>query len=86
MHILAIANGRGHVAHQPPKLEELNLPPAVAGIRAALAGVEESQYGRVVTVDVFLPGCPPHADLIYTLLDDLLSGRVPEAIGSRFGR
>ena len=41
---------------------------------------------RVVKVDVFLPGCPPSADLIYTLLDDLLSGRVPDVAGSRFGR
>ncbi len=41
---------------------------------------------KVVDVDVFLPGCPPSADLIYTLLDDLLSGRVPETAGSRFGR
>jgi NAD-reducing hydrogenase small subunit len=41
---------------------------------------------KVIKVDVFLPGCPPSADLIYTLLDDLLSGRVPEAVGSRFGR
>jgi NAD-reducing hydrogenase small subunit len=41
---------------------------------------------KVVKVDVFLPGCPPSADLIYTLLDDLLSGRVPETAGSRFGR
>jgi NAD-reducing hydrogenase small subunit len=41
---------------------------------------------KTVKVDVFLPGCPPDADLIYTLLDDLLSGRVPEAAGSRFGR
>ena len=41
---------------------------------------------KVIGVDVFLPGCPPSADLIYTLLDDLLSGRVPEAAGSRFGR
>jgi NAD-reducing hydrogenase small subunit len=41
---------------------------------------------KVVRVDVFLPGCPPSADLIYTLLDDLLSGREPEAAGSRFGR
>jgi len=40
----------------------------------------------VIDVDVFLPGCPPSADLIYTLLDDLLSGRVPETAGSRFGR
>ena len=41
---------------------------------------------KFVDVDVFLPGCPPHADLIYTLLDDLLSGRVPDAAGARFGR
>ncbi len=41
---------------------------------------------KVVQVDVFLPGCPPHADLIYTLLDDLLSGRTPEVAGARFGR
>jgi NAD-reducing hydrogenase small subunit len=41
---------------------------------------------RFVDVDVFLPGCPPSADLIYTLLDDLLSGRTPEVAGARFGR
>jgi NAD-reducing hydrogenase small subunit len=41
---------------------------------------------KFVHVDVFLPGCPPHADLIYTMLDDLLSGRVPDAAGARFGR
>ncbi len=41
---------------------------------------------RVIKVDVFLPGCPPSADLIYSVLDDLLSGRVPEATGARFGR
>ena len=41
---------------------------------------------RVVTVDVFLPGCPPDADLIYCLLDDLLAGRVPDVAEARFGR
>jgi NAD-reducing hydrogenase small subunit len=41
---------------------------------------------KFVKVDVFLPGCPPDADLIYTLLDDLLSGRTPLATGARFGR
>jgi NAD-reducing hydrogenase small subunit len=41
---------------------------------------------RFVQVDIFLPGCPPHADLIYTLLDDLLSGRTPSVAGARFGR
>jgi NAD-reducing hydrogenase small subunit len=32
----------------------------------------------VVHVDVFLPGCPPSADLIYFVLDELLSGRMPD--------
>jgi NAD-reducing hydrogenase small subunit len=41
---------------------------------------------RVVEVDVFLPGCPPSADLIYHTLDELLEGRVPDtARGARFG-
>ena len=40
---------------------------------------------RVVKVDVFLPGCPPSADLIHTMLVDLLAGRVPDAAGARFG-
>ncbi|MBP1704710.1 MAG: hoxY [Chloroflexi bacterium] len=40
----------------------------------------------VVRVDVFLPGCPPSADLIFTLLTDLLDGRVPDVAGARFGR
>ena len=41
---------------------------------------------RVVKVDVFLPGCPPSADLIYHALVDLLEGRVPDTAGARFGR
>jgi NAD-reducing hydrogenase small subunit len=41
---------------------------------------------KAVEVDVFLPGCPPSADLIFQTVVDLLEGRVPEAIGARFGR
>jgi NAD-reducing hydrogenase small subunit len=41
---------------------------------------------RVVKVDVFLPGCPPSADLIYQLLVDVLEGRPPDTHGARFGR
>ena len=41
---------------------------------------------RVVTVDVFLPGCPPSADLIHGVLVDLLEGRTPDTSGARFGR
>jgi NAD-reducing hydrogenase small subunit len=32
---------------------------------------------EVVTVDVFVPGCPPSADTIFQLLSDLVEGRTP---------
>jgi coenzyme F420-reducing hydrogenase gamma subunit len=35
---------------------------------------------------VFLPGCPPSADLIHGVLVDLLEGRTPDTTGARFGR
>jgi NAD-reducing hydrogenase small subunit len=42
---------------------------------------------EIVPVDVFLPGCPPPADAIYTVLCDLVEGRVPEVTTlSRFGK
>ena len=41
---------------------------------------------HVVKVDVFLPGCPPSADIIYGVLVDLLEGRTPDTRGARFGR
>jgi NAD-reducing hydrogenase small subunit len=31
-----------------------------------------------VKVDLYLPGCPPHADLIYFVLTELIAGRVPD--------
>lgn len=31
-----------------------------------------------VKVDVFLPGCPPHADIIYEAVAALLEGRMPD--------
>jgi NAD-reducing hydrogenase small subunit len=39
-----------------------------------------------VHVDVFVPGCPPSADTIYTVLSELLAGRMPDLNGvARFG-
>ena len=40
----------------------------------------------VVKVDLYLPGCPPSADLIYSVLDRILSGEPPASVGARFGR
>jgi len=39
---------------------------------------------EVATVDVFVPGCPPSADLIYSVLSDLVNGRVPNP-SAKFG-
>lgn len=39
-----------------------------------------------VTVDVFVPGCPPSADTIYYCLTELLAGRTPDLTTmTRFG-
>ena len=43
--------------------------------------------GHVVTVDCYLPGCPPSADLIWKALTTLLDGQVPNPASlARFGR
>lgn len=42
---------------------------------------------QVVTVDAFLPGCPPPADAIYFALTELLAGRLPDMHEyTRFGK
>lgn len=41
---------------------------------------------EVVAVDVFLPGCPPSADLIHYVLEELIAGRTPDLRGKlRYG-
>lgn len=36
---------------------------------------------EVVPVDIFVPGCPPEADVIYYVLSELAQGRKPELKG-----
>ena len=39
-----------------------------------------------VKVDVFVPGCPPSADAIFSVVADLLAGRTPDLAGrAHFG-
>jgi len=41
---------------------------------------------EIVTVDVFVPGCPPSADTIYYVVTELLEGRQPDLkTRTRFG-
>jgi NAD-reducing hydrogenase small subunit len=37
---------------------------------------------EMVKVDVFVPGCPPHADTIFYVVSELLEGRLPQ-LGER---
>ncbi|MEP7287835.1 MAG: NADP oxidoreductase [Chloroflexota bacterium] len=41
----------------------------------------------VVKVDLYVPGCPPSADVIYYVLSEVLAGRMPDLSGlTRFGK
>lgn len=39
---------------------------------------------EIAKVDVFIPGCPPSADLIFSVWSEILEGRVPSPV-ARFG-
>ena len=67
-------------------LENVDINPMIPNRVVPMLLPTSQPVNRFVDVDVFLPGCPPSADLIYTLLDDLLSGRTPAVAGARFGR
>lgn len=42
---------------------------------------------QVVSVDAYLPGCPPSADVLYFALTELLAGRMPDVHDlTRFGK
>ncbi|MFO0869326.1 MAG: hypothetical protein U0935_10375 [Pirellulales bacterium] len=46
-----------------------------------------SPVHEVVVVDLFVPGCPPPADAIHLVLQEILAGRLPDVSQlTRFGR
>jgi NAD-reducing hydrogenase small subunit len=60
-----------------PQIPQESLPALLPRVRPVHA---------VVTVDVFIPGCPPSADTIHFALSELLAGRLPDFGSSvRFG-
>ncbi|MFP4171290.1 MAG: NADP oxidoreductase [Candidatus Hydrogenedentota bacterium] len=65
-----------NVAEQPAIPQE-DVPPLLARTRP---------LHEVVSIDLYVPGCPPHPDHIFSVLGDLLDGRIPH-LGTivRFG-
>lgn len=60
-----------------PQIPQLDIPALLPHARPV---------HEVVRVDVFVPGCPPAADTIVFVLEELLAGRMPDLSGqSRFG-
>ena len=62
-------------------LENVTLNPRLPGPMVPRLLPVSRPVHAVVKVDVFVPGCPPSADLIYSVLDDLISGRLPDTAG-----
>jgi NAD-reducing hydrogenase small subunit len=68
---------RENVSLQADGIPRDTVPPLLPKVRP----VHET-----VAVDVFVPGCPPAADVIYFVVNELLEGRKPDlSTLSRFG-
>jgi NAD-reducing hydrogenase small subunit len=67
----------------PPPGDEPFYPSRyVPALRRRVSPVHE-----VVPVDLFVPGCPPPADAIHFVLQEILAGRTPDVSQlTRFGR
>lgn len=67
--------------------ENADLNQKIPNIRIPHLRSHAKPIHEVVTVDVFLPGCPPPADVIFYTISELLQGRHPDLTGkTRFGR
>jgi NAD-reducing hydrogenase small subunit len=66
--------------------ENVDLNPQIPteGVPALLQKVQPIH--GFVKVDIFVPGCPPHADTIHYVLSELIAGRTPDPSKvTRFG-
>jgi NAD-reducing hydrogenase small subunit len=88
--VTAIRNALGSAlpALDRAYLDPANLQPGLpdgSGIVPALLD-RVLPLHQVISVDAWLPGCPPHPDLIHAALLDALAGRAPDLSGRlRYG-
>jgi NAD-reducing hydrogenase small subunit len=67
--------------------ENVDVHPQMPGTHLPVLLKRVRPVHEVVKVDVFIPGCPPPADAIHSILNDLLAGREPQVSTlTRFGR
>ena len=67
-------------------LENASINPLVPSVDVPALLPQSRPLHEFVAVDVFVPGCPPSADLIHHAVAELLAGRMPVLDGSaRFG-
>ena len=66
--------------------ENVTLAPQIPSEMVPPLLAQSRPVHEFVTVDVFIPGCPPSADTIFYALSELLEGRMPElSAKTRFG-
>jgi NAD-reducing hydrogenase small subunit len=67
-------------------VENTNLQPQYPRVGVPTLMPKVRPVHEIVKVDVFIPGCPPHADAIFYAVSELLAGRMPDMTGkTRFG-
>ena len=67
--------------------ENVDLNPVRPTVRLPVLLEYVKPVHAVVDVDVFVPGCPPPADVIHFVVSELLQGRIPDVTAlTRFGK
>jgi NAD-reducing hydrogenase small subunit len=68
-------------------LEKTNRDPQIPSKGVPQLLLHADPIHSIVKVDLFVPGCPPSADLIHLVITELLEGRVPDLASlARFGK
>lgn len=67
-------------------LENVTVQPQIPNVKVPKLFNKARPVNEVIKVDIFVPGCPPSADTIFTILSNLLEGKNPNISElTRFG-